>query len=185
MSDVLWRRLNYFLSPQLDIYKHLAPRLQGKRVLEVGFGTGFGTLQLARYAEHIIAWESDDDAIGFARTALPLSNVEWDYGDITVPQYHPEPEVVVMIEVLEHIEAYQLALNNVAALLPYGGEFYMTARNANADLRHNNLHQRELTARELYIMLIQYFNDVMFYDYEFREQDDNTHITPIVAVAVK
>ncbi len=46
-TAVLWRRLPYMLSPQLDIYERLWPFVRRKRVLEVGFGTGIGVLQYA------------------------------------------------------------------------------------------------------------------------------------------
>jgi len=186
-SNVLWRRLGYMLTPQLDIYHHLAQHLMGARVLEVGFGTGFGVLQYARCAWRVDALEVDKAAVAFAKKCIPLKNVSWMTGDIcnTTPDYAIY-DAVVMIEVLEHIENWEAALENIKVLLKTGGVFYMSARNANADLRKNDLHEREWNAEELDRYLNIYFRKVELYDYRlFKKQSIDTTSTPLMAKAEK
>ena len=60
---VLFRRLPYMLSPQLDIYERLGPLVTEKRVLEIGFGTGLGTLQYVAAASMVDAIEIDPAAV--------------------------------------------------------------------------------------------------------------------------
>ena len=186
MSDILWRRLRYMLSPQWDIYKHIARNVHKKTVLEVGFGTGIGTIQLAQTAAFVEGWEKDFDARDFAANCLPARNVVYFIGDIAGDPPYREFDVVVMVEVLEHIEDWQKALAAVHKRLKPDGELYITARNANADLRRNDLHEREWTAKEFKDALGQFFSEVTLYDYTLRmEQSENTRITPLVALAVK
>ncbi len=186
MNDVLWRRLGYMLSPQLDLYKGLAPHLMDKEVLEIGFGTGFGTLQYACAAELVTAIETDESAVKFATENLPLANVAWLKSDILKLWMPQRFDAVVMVEVLEHIQDWSTALENAYAYLKPSGVFYMTARNANADLRRNDLHEREVTAKDLMYMLMQYFESVRLFDYRLKEElGTDTHVTPLIAVARK
>lgn len=186
-SEVIWRRLGYMLSPQLDIYKAIAPKLAAERVIDIGFGTGFGTVQLARYSNKVVGIETDVEAVQFALHCMPF--VDWEWGDISrgvgylgVDYF----DTALMIEVLEHVEDWQAALANTIQLLRPGGRLIISARNANADLRKNDLHEREWTAQEFERALLQYFERVELYDYRLEnEMDSSTRQTPLVAIAYK
>ena len=187
MNDILWRRLRYMLSPQWDIYRHIAPKVVGQDVLEVGFGTGFGTVQLAGTAKEVMAYEIDLHAFSFASQCFPLGNVTWHFHDISHHSRHKDEfDSAVMVETLEHIRHWEQTLSKVRDSIKPGGKLYITARNANADLRRNELHEREWTAKEFKAALLQYFNNVTLYDYTLNhEQGDDTRMTPLVAVADK
>lgn len=183
-TNVLWRRLAYVLTPQVDMYRHLASRLDGKRVLEVGFGTGFGTLQYAHKAVLVDAIEVDADAVDFARMAFPGFPVAWMCADFLAYRPTVTYDAIVMVEVLEHIGDAEAALIRASELLDMGGCFYLTARNAHADLRKNDLHDMERTAAELRDHLLVHFDEVWLYDYTLTVlQDEETRLTPLVAVA--
>jgi len=185
-GDVMFRRLGYFLSPQLDIYRHIADVVQGCDVLDVGFGTGFGLIQLVGSAKNLTGIEVDPDAIRFAESYLP--GVRWLWGDVQRPlSYLTNPvDVVIMIEVLEHVMDWKAALKNVSDCLKPGGRMIISARNANADLRKNDLHEREWTAEELCKSVIPYFEKVELFDFTLQKpQTFSTHITPVVAIATK
>ena len=80
---VLFRRLPYMLSPQMDIYENLRPLVREKTVLEIGFGTGIGVLQYASAAKYVHAVEIDPAAVAFAEKCFPFEGVSWIQGDIT------------------------------------------------------------------------------------------------------
>jgi 2-polyprenyl-3-methyl-5-hydroxy-6-metoxy-1,4-benzoquinol methylase len=186
MTGILWRRLRYMLTPQFDLYKNIAPKLKDLEVMEVGFGTGFGTVQLAQYTKFICAIEPDADAVNFAKQVLPLKKVFWLQDDITEIILGPCVDAVVMVETLEHIANWRKALKHIHMALRPNGCLYMTARNRNADLRRNELHEREWTATELSNALGEFFLDVKLYDFTLtNELTADTHITPLIAVARK
>lgn len=182
MSEVLWRRLGYMLSPQMDIYKSIAQRLDHESVLDIGFGTGFGTLQLSANGASLTGVEFDKEAVDFAQWCIP--GAQWYWGDISrgIEYVGKDYDVAIMIEVLEHIPDWRAALANVVSVLKDGGEFYISARNANADLRKNELHEREWTAKEFKEALSEFFEEVVLYDYKLENiQDTSTRMTPLVA----
>lgn len=184
-NDILWRRFGYALSPQLDIYKYLAEHLVGKCVLEVGFGTGIGVLQYAPGAKYVCAIEIDPLAVDFAKRCFPVEGIAWMEADVLTFSCGLY-DAVVMIEVLEHIADWEAALANVVALLNTSGKLYISARNANASLRKNDLHEREWTAPEFRDSLLNYFSSVDLYDYSLSKMlPIDTRQTPLMAVARK
>ena len=183
-TAVIWRRLRYMLSPQLDIYAHLAGRLAGKRVLEVGFGTGVGTLQYAGVANGVVAIDPDEEAVAFAKSTFPVRGVTWECADILNYRPNGRCQAVVVVEVLEHIPEWERALLKIYDLLLPGDHLYLSHKNANADLRKNDLHEREWTAAQLSESVSRVFGDVWLYDYTLTHvQGPDTRMTPLVAVA--
>lgn len=183
--SVMWRRLKYSLTPQFTIYKNLAPLLKDKFVLEVGYCTGAGVMQYVSNAKRVIGIDTDGDAVEFAREAFPLSNVEWEYGDIcglSIGMY----DAVVMIEVIEHIENWDEALQNVYDRLLDKGILIISTPNANGTFIKNELHGDEWTAQEFHDRLAKYFDEVTLHDFSLNNpQPLDTRITPLVAVCVK
>lgn len=188
MSDVLYRRLQYFLTPQFDIYAHIADHIGvGEKVIDIGFGTGFGALYIKdKTGAHVSGVEYDGDAVKFADRCMP--GARWAWGDITrgVSYIGSGYDVALMIEVLEHVSDWQLALRHTSEILKPGGRLIISARNANSYLRKNDLHEREWSAEEFVKALKRYFEKVELFDYKLEEQQDfDTKQTPLLAVAWK
>jgi len=185
---ILWRRMKYALTPQHDIYQSLREKVMGASVLEVGFGTGAGVLQYAMAADHVDAIEIDPGAVHFAQEMFPLSNISWIEADIT-SWYSAVPyDFAIMIETLEHIVEWRMALTAIKAMLREGGHLIMSARNANADLRRwKDLHEREWSAEELLDRLGEFFSHTYLYDYTLSEQQnpETSRLTPLIAIAKK
>ena len=185
MDDILWRRLPYMLSPQMDIYKHLSRVLIGKNVLEVGFGVGLGVLQYANDAKSVFAIDTSKNAYNFAKNYLPHPNVTWAMGDVTTPN-GAKFDAVVMIEVLEHIEDWQLALQCIREVLCRRGKLWITSRNTNANLRKNDLHEREWSAEQFFCNMRSFFGEVELYKYDLSDVlEVETKQTPLVAKCTK
>ena len=181
-TAVLWRRFVYYLSPQWDIYSRIGDQTRGKRVLEVGFGTGIGVLQYAQDAESVVAIEIDKAAVEFAMKVFPLHNVCWWVQDLLTYEVG-EFDYIVMIEVLEHIVDPEKALERIRDLLVPGGKALLTVPNA---LRHRhkdeNLIEKERTPSGFSAELRRHFRDVVLLDYELQplEPPNGNRATPII-----
>ena len=149
-SSVLWRRLLYMLTPQLDLYENIGAICQGKRVLEIGFGTGIGILQYANQAEYIDAVEIDEAAVEFARKVFPLRNVRWLHDDFIDSSHNFKGyDLVVMIEVLEHVANFDKAMAQIGRALASGGRALLTVPNSlRYRRRREALNVREWTPKE-------------------------------------
>jgi len=183
-TAVVWRRLPYLLSPQMDIYEKL-PNLIFRgdgHILEIGFGTGIGVLQYANAVDWVDAIEIDPAAVRFAQKCFPLPNVRWLKGNILGPvEDLTHYGFAVMIEVLEHIHETDRTLNALALL---ADRALITVPNS---LRYRQkserLNEHEWTPRTFADTLNRKFDDVKLLDYQLNETDDlDSRETPIIAL---
>ena len=181
--NVMFRRAKYFLSPQLEIYKNLAPLLKDRYVFEVGFGTGVGTLQYAHLAKKVVAIDIDRDCVEFAKDVFPQRNVEWEYGDILKEQLGLY-DAIVMIEVIEHIEDWENVLKICSDRLLHDGLFIVSTPNANGTFIKNPLHGDEWTTEQFRARLEKYFDDVKLFDFSLEGEMDERQ-TPMVGICRK
>ncbi len=183
-TAVIWRRLTYMLSPQLDVYESLRKIVHGKRVLEIGFCTGLGVLQYHAFAEYVDAVEIDPVAVSFVRKTLPLRNVRWICDDISNPSRNYRGyDMLVMIEVLEHIVNQDRALQILRNSLVRGGSGIITAPNSKRyRRRQESLNVREYTAMSLRDKLKRVFERVVLLDATLMPDDDlETRASPLIA----
>ncbi len=188
MSDdsFLFRRLPYYLSPQMDLYEKL-PDIMGQpgMVLEVGFGTGAGVLQYAHRVGVVDAIGPDPAGVRFAERMFPITNVGWICSKVEDWSPDIEYDFIVMIEVLEHVEAARAALRSVFHLLnPVGGEVLITVPNANRDrVRDEPLNTSEWTPASFQRLLYDYFGDVRLVEADLKTNVNkfDTNQTPIIA----
>lgn len=184
---ILWRRLLYFLTPQLDIYESLHKVSAGRRILEVGFGTGIGVLQYCGVAESVDAIEISPGAVAFARRTLPLPNVRWLEDDFCSPaQPYRGYDRVVMIEVLEHMPDFEAAMFQLHAALKDHGVGILTVPNT---LRYRRrpeaLNVQEWTPVQFIAALHDRgFNEVYLLDAGLRVRTDVDHRESPIIVAV-
>ncbi len=182
----LFRRLPYYLSPQMDLYERL-PDIIGKpgAVLEVGFGTGAGVLQYAHRVGVVDAIDANPAAVRFAKRMWPIMNVGWMCRAIEDWTPEVDYDFIVMIEVLEHVKVARAAIKSVSSLVnPVGGELLITVPNAQRDrVREEPLNAEEWTPASFQILLQDFFGDVRLVQADLRAPiaSFDTNQTPIIA----
>ena len=106
--------------------KSILPYVRGKRVLDMGCGSGYASDKYSEVSDSLVAVDMDEDAIKFGRTHYP--NVTFIQQDILKGFKGNVFDVVVSTEVLEHLpsEDWDVVLQNVYDVLDVGGMFVGT-----------------------------------------------------------
>lgn len=114
------RDLNYqtIRKAQLD--------LAGKKVLEIGCGTGLNTEYLAQHAEKVIAVDISEEMLQKARQRVDADNVYFETADITKNwQFSESFDSVVANLVLGHIEDLSHVFAEAYRILNPKGKLYI------------------------------------------------------------
>lgn len=102
-----------------------------KHILDVGSGIGSYVFELSRMfpSSHVDGWEIDRQKLAFTQKfskEIQAENVTFIYGDITnKPSIVSRYDVIINIDVLEHITDYKKAIAHMHLLLKPGGYLYI------------------------------------------------------------
>jgi len=126
--DRLFLRSRYVIR---EINRLKTEGFQPEYILDAGSGFGQYTVRLAKTFPKATAIGLDvmEDRIvsgnNFAKRA-GLQNLEFEAGDLTQLDYNEQFDLVVSVDVMEHIEEDELVLENIGRALKPGGLFIMT-----------------------------------------------------------
>jgi len=109
-------------------YQLAARWASGRRVLDAGCGTGYGSAELAGSAASVTAIDFSEDAIAYAREQFRAQNLEYRVGDCLALPDGPF-DLVVAFEVIEHLAAWPEFLLQVRRVLAPGGLFLVSTPN--------------------------------------------------------
>ena len=140
--------------------------VRNKSVLEVGCGARDGPLLLSRSARKVAATDISREAIEYAKRHYRSDNIEYLMMDGASPTFHDETfEVVVALEVIEHVSDEKLFLKNIKKVLKSGGLSVLSTINRERrdfDSRNQKIphHEKEYSFFEYQNLLKEYFTDV-------------------------
>ena len=118
-------------------YEHLhryalaALLVQGKTVLDLASGEGYGAALLAKHAARVVGVEIDPEAVHHASSQYTQNGLSFVVGSIThIPlQMDHAFDVITCFEAFEHIARQDLLLSEVKRLLKPGGLFIVSTPN--------------------------------------------------------
>lgn len=135
---------------------HFAARwAAGKRVLDVACGEGYGTALLARVAAHATGVDISEEAVDHAKAEYAaLPNAGFQCASCTrLPLPDASVDLAVSFETVEHIEAQEAFLAELARVLKPEGVLLLSCPNKAeyTDKRdyHNEFHVKELYRAQL------------------------------------
>jgi SAM-dependent methyltransferase len=155
-----------------DLIARDADLPQGARILEIGCGTGHNFAMLRQFGR-LDALEVDGEARAFASRRLGHA-----VGDAPLPELNGVPDrtyhLIALLDVLEHVDGDQAALESIARKLAPGGRILVTVPAyqwmwSAHDLAHH--HKRRYSKRGLRrvaeaaglgVERIGYFNSLLF-----------------------
>lgn len=170
----------------------------GKAIVDVGCGIGIGTNILARDAVGALGIDREKESIEVAQQLYGSPRISFAQMDATADDF-PRPmataDVVVCLEVIEHIEDYEALLRFLKKFYHPKRRtvFFISSPNRNnpellGDHPKNPYHVREWTAGEFYAVLTKHFEHVTLYSAEKLDTfdgsetvDGDTTDTPILA----
>jgi len=118
------------LNEHLARYAFAARLARGKRVLDAGCGSGYGSAELAAQADAVTGADLASEAVGFASAHYPLPNLAFERASCDrLP--HPDAcfDLVVAFEVIEHLEHWPEFLREARRVLAPGGQFIVSTPN--------------------------------------------------------
>jgi len=144
----------------------------GRTVIDIGCSIGIGTNILSHTARHAWGIDINKDSIAFAKEMFERPNVSFDLMDLEHPttrEYAPF-EVVVMSEVIEHLEDVESGLGSVKQFFSnkLNTVGFITVPNVNNEEiqkrdEANPLHINHWTAGEFYELMTKHFQHVVLY----------------------
>jgi len=163
-----WIRNATIAYEHLHRYAFAARFANGKRVLDLGSGEGYGAGILARTASSVLGVDIDCESIQHASARYRSPNLTFTVGSfaqVPVPTDHAF-DVIVCFEAIEHVENPHELLNEVKRLLTPDGLFIVSTPNKNAyrneSEEHNHFHVNEMEPAQFEELLHGYFREATF-----------------------
>lgn len=148
VNDDLW-------SEHFARYAFARRYAQGKRVLDAGCGTGYGSAELAQCATEVTGLDVAAEAIEYATANYPLAGLRFLESSCTAIPFPPDSfDLVVAFEVIEHLADYRAFLDESARVLTGDGLFIVSSPNktyyerTRAEVGPNPYHEHEFEAAE-------------------------------------
>jgi len=161
-----------FLSQHLAAYAFTRQFARGKRVLEIGFGEGYGANYLAEVAQDVTGIDAAPGNIPRAHAKYPRSNLHFLHMEGSVLKFPDASfDVVGSFQVIEHIPEPQLVsfLSEIRRVLKPDGLCCISTLNLEHNMKpgkpYNKLcfHEKEFTGSELRALLERVFPHVELY----------------------
>ena len=143
-------------------YNFFKGYVAGKKVLEIGFGEGYGTYSLAETAREITGIDVSSALVEHARSKYQKENLYFlkaDAGRLPFPD--GSFEVVLNSQVLEHVKDYMGFIRELHRVLKPGGTALAATPNRVMMIDGvNPYHYKEFSAKELDAALRKVFPEV-------------------------
>ena len=153
----------------LATYKYCIPFVRGKRVLDYGCGTGYGTSLMSEHCTQITGIDISLEAVSYAESHFSAPNLS--YLQIKPAEIAPLPfpdssfDVVLSFQVIEHVQDISAYLREIDRVLTEDGRVVIATPDRSARLFSfqkpwNVWHLREYSQKQLEDTLSEYFSDV-------------------------
>lgn len=155
-----WSKLaEYEHMPRYALAKSLA---QGKRVLDFGCGTGYGSALMAEVATSVTGLDIDAPALAWARETHRAANLDFQrHGDLGATLPAKSFDMVSCFEMIEHVDhtTQKAAVASIARLLTDDGLLLISTPNPAVTALYgaNPYHIREMNEAEFRELLSPHF----------------------------
>ena len=154
------------------VYEHFhrylwaAALVEGRRVLDLGSGEGFGAAMLAQSAAHVVGIDIDETTVEHSTLNYAAPDLEFRLGTALDLSAFADGSLgaVVAFEVIEHVREQERVLAEIQRVLDAEGVLIISTpdRHMYGQMRNepNPFHERELATEEFLAQLAEYFPHV-------------------------
>jgi SAM-dependent methyltransferase len=145
---------NYWYRRHLVVYRWIADRCAGLRVVDMACGEGYGSAVLAERAAEVTGVDANPEAYEHARLRYRSSNLRFERSLIEEFEAGAPWDAIVFLQTVEHVQEPVPLLERFASLLEPGGVAYVSTPNRltlaapGAEKSGNPWHVREYTPDE-------------------------------------
>jgi hypothetical protein len=147
----------------LHRYAFASRHVQGKRVLDLASGEGYGSSLLARTARLTVGIDLDEKTVRHARRKYLGDHIHFVVGSAIDVPLAARFDVIVCFELIEHIHKHDQLLSEIRRLLAPGGLLVISTPNK-PEYRlmgpPNPFHVKELGLEEFETLLARFFKQV-------------------------
>jgi SAM-dependent methyltransferase len=157
---------NYWYRRHLAVYRWIAERCTGARVVDMACGEGYGSAVLAGRAREVIGVDANPEAHEHARLRYNAPALTFERALVEEFDRGAPFDAIVFLQTIEHIAEPEPLLQRFASLLAPGGSVYVSTPNRltlappGAPRSDNPWHVREYTAAEYRALLAPVFGEV-------------------------
>jgi SAM-dependent methyltransferase len=149
-------------------YFFAAELVRGRRVLDLGCGTGYGSYHLSQKgAAFVLGLDVGAEAVRYASRHYRAPNLAFARSDaLCLPLRPGSFDLVVSFEVLEHLQEVEIYLSGIGDVLHERGWLIGSTPNRllsspDVEQPYNPFHHREYDLAELEALLYQTFSEVV------------------------
>jgi SAM-dependent methyltransferase len=145
---------NYWYRRHLAVYRWIATRCGGLRVVDMACGEGYGSAVLAQSAAQVTGVDANPEAHEHARLRYSAPGLRFERGLVEEWEEGAPWDAIVFLQTIEHVTEPGMLLRRFADLLTPGGVAYVSTPNrltlapAGAERSDNPWHVREYAPAE-------------------------------------
>ncbi|MGH2979452.1 MAG: class I SAM-dependent methyltransferase [Solirubrobacterales bacterium] len=157
---------NYWYRRHLAVYRWIAARCGGLRVVDMACGEGYGAALLAQSAAQVTGVDANPEAHEHARLRYPAPGLGFERGLVEEWDEGAPWDAIVFLQTIEHVTEPALLLQRFAGLLAPGGVAYVSTPNRltlappGAERSDNPWHVREYAPAEYRDLVAPQFGTV-------------------------
>src|SRR6187200_1467900 len=155
---------NYWFRRHLVVYRWIASRVGGRRVVDLACGEGYGSAELARTAASVVGVDANPEA--FAHARLKYTGPKLSFERNMIETRTGDVDCVVFLQTIEHVQDPDAVLARLAAMIGPDGVAYVSTPNVltlaprGEERSGNPWHVREYRPEEFAALCARHFAHV-------------------------
>jgi SAM-dependent methyltransferase len=118
---------NYWFQRHLAVYRWIAARAHGRRIVDLACGEGYGSAELGRTAESVVGVDANPEAFDHARAKYTRGNVRFERNMIEL--WTGDVDCVVFLQTIEHVQDADAVMRHIRELIGPDGVAYVSTPN--------------------------------------------------------